>query len=155
MATEYYLVHCCQLNSILYLVYLLFLRSLFAVFKFLIFNISSLIGAGILHIGFVYNIFFNKAGVLDFYVSICPHLHPVIRFCLTTYHSEHFDCMQVNSAILVLSLALTCSFSFIAMQHNCRFNRSWSDARSGRIHWNTRTSHRFLYSSRDKEYDSA
>ena len=44
MATEYYLVHCCQLNSILYLVCLLFLRSLFVVFKSLIFNISSLLG---------------------------------------------------------------------------------------------------------------
>ena len=44
MATEYYPVHCCQLNSILYLVYLLFLRSLFVVFKSLIFNISSLLG---------------------------------------------------------------------------------------------------------------
>ena len=42
MAIEYYLVHCCQLNSILYLVYLLFLRSLFVVFKSLIFNISSI-----------------------------------------------------------------------------------------------------------------
>ena len=37
------IVHCCQLNSILYLVYLPFLRSLFVVFKSLIFNISSVV----------------------------------------------------------------------------------------------------------------
>ena len=43
MATEYYLVPCCQLNIISHLVYLLFLRSLFLVFKSLIFNISSTI----------------------------------------------------------------------------------------------------------------
>ena len=45
MATEYYLVHCCQLNSILYLVCLLFYDPyIFVVFKSLIFNISSLVG---------------------------------------------------------------------------------------------------------------
>ena len=43
MATEYYLVPCCQLNIISHLVYLLFLRSLFLVFKSLIFNIFSFI----------------------------------------------------------------------------------------------------------------
>ena len=43
MATEYYLVPCCQLNIISHLVYLLFLRSLFLVFKSLIFDISSIL----------------------------------------------------------------------------------------------------------------
>ena len=42
MATEYCLVPCCQLNIISHLVSLLFLRSLFLVFKSLIFNIPSI-----------------------------------------------------------------------------------------------------------------
>ena len=41
MATEYYFIPCCQLNIISHLVYLLFIRSLFLVFKCLIFKISS------------------------------------------------------------------------------------------------------------------
>ena len=89
------------------------------------FSCPHLIGEGILHIGFVYKIFHNRAGVFDFCASICPHFRPVIRF---SYHSEHSDCMRVSSSILFLSLGLTCSFSFIDLHCSCISGPSnWSD----------------------------
>ena len=76
MATEYYLVHCCQLNSILYLVCLLFLQSLFVVFKSLIFNISISIYIHIYIYVYIYIYIY-----IYIYMYVCMYAYNTYTIC--------------------------------------------------------------------------